>query len=151
MVCLGNICRSPMAEGIMRQLADKHGLNWTIDSAGTGGWHTGQTPDSRAIHVAFAHHINISNLRARQFSKADFDRFDKIYVMDRENYNDVMRMTKSEKDREKVELLLNELYPGQSRPVPDPWYDDNLFEPVFQLIYKACEKIMEKRKAKSFQ
>ena len=137
MVCLGNICRSPLAEGILRHLARQKGLDWEIDSAGTGNWHVGDPPDRRSVKVAHRHGIDISDLRGRQFSVQDFDRFDVIYVMDLDNYRDVLRKARDEKDREKVQLLLD-----SRQPVPDPWYDDALFEPVFKMIYQACERIV---------
>lgn len=92
MVCLGNICRSPMAEGILRHKISAHNLDWEVDSAGTGGWHIGQPPDHRAQAAMRVHGLDISGLRARQFSKIDFDRFDLILTMDNENYRDVIHM-----------------------------------------------------------
>lgn len=139
MVCLGNICRSPLAEGILRHLSSQKGLNWQIDSAGTGNWHVGHPPDRRSIAVAKKHGIDISGLRGRQFSTADFDQFDRIFVMDLDNYRDVLQKVRSEADRLKVQLLLND-----QQPVPDPWYDDALFEPVFKLIQGACERIISR-------
>ncbi|WP_341841390.1 low molecular weight protein-tyrosine-phosphatase [Chitinophaga caseinilytica] len=137
MVCLGNICRSPLAEGILRHLAGQKGLNWDVDSAGTGNWHVGHPPDRRSIAVAKQHGIDISGLRGRQFSSEDFDRFDRIFVMDLDNYRDVLQKARSSADQQKVQLLLED-----QQPVPDPWYDDALFEPVFRLIHGACERIV---------
>jgi protein-tyrosine phosphatase len=137
MVCLGNICRSPLAEGILRHLADEKGLNWEVDSAGTGNWHVGDPPDRRSVKVARQHGIDISGLRGRQFQVADFDEFDRIFVMDLDNYRDVLRKARTDADRDKVQLLL-----GDQQPVPDPWYDDALFEPVYNMIYKACQRIV---------
>lgn len=137
MVCLGNICRSPLAEGILRHLAAQKHLNWEIDSAGTGNWHVGDPPDARSVKVARQHGIDISGLRGRQFSAGDFDTFDRIYVMDLDNYRDVLRKARKDADRDKVQLLLE-----HQQPVPDPWYDDALFEPVYNLIYNACERIV---------
>ncbi|WP_119078533.1 low molecular weight protein-tyrosine-phosphatase [Chitinophaga alhagiae] len=138
MVCLGNICRSPLAEGILRHLAAQQQLAWEIDSAGTGNWHVGHPPDRRSIQVARLHGIDISGLRGRQFQPEDFDAFDQIYVMDLDNYRDVLRKARRQTDRDKVQLLLE-----HQQPVPDPWYDDALFEPVYQLIYNACERIVK--------
>lgn len=137
MVCLGNICRSPLAEGILRHLAQQKGLNWEIESAGTGSWHVGDPPDHRSVKVAKRHGVDISQQRGRQFAPADFDYFDRIFVMDQDNYRDVLRKARSEADKQKVQLLLA----GQAE-VPDPWYDDALFEPVYNMIYKACERII---------
>jgi len=138
MVCLGNICRSPLAEGILRHLAQQQGLDWEVDSAGTGSWHIGDPPDHRSVKVARRHGVDISGLRGRQFNAADFERFDHIYVMDLNNYRDVLRKAHSEAQRQKVQLLLA----GQQE-VPDPWYDDALFEPVYNMIYTACEQIVQ--------
>ena len=140
-VCLGNICRSPLAEGVLRHLAQKKGLNWDIDSAGTGSWHIGDPPDHRSVKVARQYGVDISGLRGRQFGVADFQQFDRIYVMDLDNYRDVLRKARSEADRAKVQLLL-----ANQQEVPDPWYDDKLFEPVYQMIYKACERIINNEK-----
>lgn len=137
MVCLGNICRSPLAEGILRHMAEQKHLKWEIDSAGTGNWHVGDPPDARSVKVARQHGIDISGLRGRQFNVRDFDTFDRIYVMDLDNYRDVLRKARNDADREKVQLLLE-----HQQPVPDPWYDDALFEPVYNLIYDACERIV---------
>jgi len=137
MVCLGNICRSPLAEGILRHLAESRGLNWEIDSAGTGNWHVGDPPDRRSVAVARRHGIDISTLRGRQFQSSDFNTFDRIYVMDLSNYRDVLMKAKSDEDKAKVQLLLDD-----QQPVPDPWYDDALFQPVYDMVYKACEKII---------
>jgi protein-tyrosine phosphatase len=133
MVCLGNICRSPLAEGILRHLAP----DWEIDSAGTGSWHIGDPPDKRSVAVARRHGIDISGLRGRQFHTADYDEFDRIYVMDVDNYRDVIRKARTDTDKAKVQLLLDD-----QQSVPDPWYDDALFEPVYNMVYKACEKII---------
>ena len=137
MVCLGNICRSPLAEGILRHLTQQKGLNWEVVSAGTGSWHVGDPPDHRSVKVAKRHGVDISQQRGRQFSAADFDYFDRIFVMDQDNYRDVLRKARSEADKQKVQLLLT-----NQQEVPDPWYDDALFEPVYNMIYKACERIV---------
>ena len=142
MVCLGNICRSPLAEGIMKHKARMHGLDWTVDSAGTGYWHAGELPDRRSILVARQHGIDITDQRARQFQPADFDRFDHILVMDVHNYHDVTRLAALPAQREKVELILNFLHPGEDLSVPDPYYDDNGFEEVFQMLAAACDRFI---------
>lgn len=137
MVCLGNICRSPLAEGILRHLAQRRQLDWHIDSAGTGNWHVGDPPDRRSVHVARQNGIDISGLRGRQFQVSDFDHFDLIFVMDQDNFREVMRKARRDADRAKVRLLLDD-----EQAVPDPWYDDKLFEPVYKMIYDACERII---------
>jgi protein-tyrosine phosphatase len=138
MVCLGNICRSPLAEGIMQHLVKKHNLDWQVDSAGTGNWHVGEGPDRRSMKTAQSKGIDISKQVCRQFQVSDFDEFDRIYVMDKNNLNDVLALARNEADAVKVKLLLND------KVVPDPYYDDAQFEPVFELIYTGCEDIIIK-------
>jgi protein-tyrosine phosphatase len=140
MVCLGNICRSPLAEGIMQHLADKQGLNWQIDSAGTGDWHIGEGPDRRSVRVAQQFGIDISQQICRLFRKSDFDTFDQILVMDRSNLSNILAMARSEDDRKKVSLLLVD------QIVPDPYHDDTQFEPVFKLIEEGCKAYIAKHK-----
>lgn len=140
MVCLGNICRSPLAEGIMRHLAAAKGLDWEIDSAGTGNWHIGHSPDHRSVKEARKNGVDISGLAARQFQVADFDAFDRIYVMDRNNYADVVRQARNAADKAKVHYLLPE-----QQEVPDPWFDDALFAPVYKMIFVACENIADQQ------
>ena len=136
MVCLGNICRSPLAEGIMQRLVKEKGLTWEVDSAGTGGYHIGLQPDSRSIKVAKSRGIDISRQAARKFSAHDFDSFDSIIVMDEQNYKDVISLAQTPAQKQKVRLLIN------NDIVPDPYYDDGLFEPVFNLIEKNCAKLL---------
>ncbi len=139
MVCLGNICRSPLAEGIMQHKASGRGLNWSVDSAGTGSWHAGELPDGRSITTARQFGIDITGQRARQFQAADFDLFDHIFVMDAHNLRDVLRHARTEEHRAKVDLILNQSHPGRNLNVPDPYYDDNGFEAVFIMLDDACE------------
>lgn len=143
-VCLGNICRSPLADGVLRQLAADKGLDWEIDSAGTGNWHVGEAPDKRAIAIAKKYGVDISGLRARQFKAADFRHYDKIWVMDTQNYQDVIKQSSDPAEQAKVALFLNELEPGKNEGVKDPWYDDALFEPVYLQVEKTCKKIIER-------
>lgn len=143
MVCLGNICRSPLAEGILKHKVRQNGLDWAVDSAGTGFWHAGELPDRRSIAVARKYGIDISDQRARQFQPADFDRFDRILVMDTQNRRDVLRHARHDEHRAKVQLILDYLYPGQDESVPDPYYNDNGFEAVFRMLDAACNKILE--------
>ena len=144
MVCLGNICRSPLAEGVLRHKAQLKGLNWHIESAGTGAWHVGQAPDPRSQKVALIHGIDISKQKAQQFSPYHLETFDKIYAMDSSNYQDIIRHAKNEIEKNKVELLMNNSEPGKNKAVPDPYYDDNLYEVVYQMIDEACEEIVRK-------
>ena len=138
MVCLGNICRSPLAHGIMEHLVKERGLNWEVDSAGTGDWHIGQAPDHRSIAIAEKYGLDISSQCCRLFTSADFDYYDRIYVMDKMNLRDVSRMARNDSDREKIRLLLD------TEVVPDPYWDDDKFDPVFRLIEKGCKNILDK-------
>jgi protein-tyrosine phosphatase len=141
-VCLGNICRSPLAEGIMLHLKNKHRLHVEIDSAGTAGYHIGEAPDTRTIAKAKKNGVDLSSLRARQLDKKDLDIFDKIYVMDHSNLKNVLALAKDQKQKDKVSLFLNAVYPGKDLEVPDPYYGtEQGFEDVFQLVYKACENL----------
>lgn len=145
MVCLGNICRSPLAEGILQHKADQERLEIEVDSAGTGGWHTGESPDPRSISKALEYGIDISRQRAVKFTAAHFEEFDHIYVMDRSNYNNVVDLATSSEDREKVRMILNEANPGSNAEVPDPYYGANDgFEHVYQLLDAACDQIIDK-------
>lgn len=137
MVCLGNICRSPLAEGIMQHLAEQNGLDWQIDSAGTGNWHVGEEPDRRSVRTAHSHGIDISSQACRQFRRQDFNAFDLILVMDKNNYADVLALAPDEQAAGKVKLLLGD------KEVPDPYFDDTLFEPVFGLIEEGCRNIIK--------
>ena len=145
MVCLGNICRSPLAEGILLAKVNSRGLDIKVDSAGTGGWHVGQGPDHRALAIANKYGIDISQQQARQFSSTDFEDFDIIYAMDDSNLSDIVSLANSNKDLEKVQLILNEINPEDNTPVPDPYYGgDDGFEKVYQLLDAACEIITKK-------
>lgn len=142
MVCLGNICRSPLAEGILRDKAEKLNLDITIDSAGTSNYHIGQHPDNRTVLNAKQHGIDISKLKGRQFQVEDFDKFDTIFVMDSSNYSDVISLARNENDKSKVELILNRVYPNSNMAVPDPYFGgEQGFETVFILLEKACDVI----------
>lgn len=141
-VCLGNICRSPLADGIMRDLVKQNKLKWHIDSAGTSNYHIGEHPDKRAQKIAKKFGVDISNLTARQFSAQDFDQYDIIFAMDAQNYQDILALARNENDKSKVELFLNRLEPGMNRGVRDPWFDDALFEPVYLEIEETCKLIL---------
>lgn len=145
MVCLGNICRSPMAEGILRHKVEKHGLSLLVDSCGTSGFHTGENPDERAIQVMKLHGIDISSLQARQFSPADFGKFDMIFAMDGNNLNDILAQARDPEQKNKVKLLTEEMHPGKGIPVPDPYYG-NLgdFEEVYKLLDLSCDRFLER-------
>lgn len=142
MVCLGNICRSPLAEGLLQDKVDQLGLDITVDSAGTASYHTGEHPDSRMIKTTAHHGIDISQQRAQQFDSEHFNEFDRIYAMDTSNQRDILYLANSDDDRNKVDLLLNASHPGQDRSVPDPWYGgEQGFEDVYHIVDAACEKI----------
>lgn len=148
MVCLGNICRSPLAEGILRDKAGRSGLDITVDSAGTAGYHTGEPPHRNSIRVAAENDLDISMLRARQFRAKDFDEFDIIFVMDASNYTDVIRLAGSDGHRDKVRYLLNEVNPGSSSGVPDPWYGGyDGFQEVYRLLDETCDVIISNLQA----
>lgn len=141
-VCLGNICRSPLAEGILAAKAKNAHLDWNVDSAGTSGWHDGEKADSRSIAIAKERGIDIEHQRSRKFLVEDFDRFDLILVMDSSNYQNVIRLARNDEDRSKVKILLNYSFPGENRAVPDPYYEGG-FGHVFDLIDDACSKLIE--------
>ncbi|MBL7776595.1 MAG: low molecular weight phosphotyrosine protein phosphatase [Saprospiraceae bacterium] len=143
MVCLGNICRSPLAEGILKHKVRQKGLDWMVDSAGTGNWHVGELPDHRSIAVARKYGIDLTDQRARQFQAGDFDRFDRIFVMDTQNHRDVLRLAQHEGHRQKVQLILDLSHPQEQRSVPDPYYDDDGFEAVFRMLDAACDRLLE--------
>lgn len=143
MVCLGNICRSPLAEGILKDKVKKAGLDWIVDSAGTSHYQVGNPPHTLSQKVAKEKGIDICSQRCRQFEKQDMDKFDRIYVMDEENYLDVKRIAADKWNAEKVDLLLNEIYPLENRGVPDPFNGpESEFNHVYELIERACEKIV---------
>ena len=143
MICLGNICRSPLAEGILKDKITKNNLDWTVDSAGTGNWHVGEKPDKRSIAVARKHQIDLTDQRARQFQKADLDTFDLILAMDKSNYRDIMKHAKTDEQRAKIQLILNFSRPYSDLEVPDPYFDNN-FDLVFDLLDTACEAVIKK-------
>ena len=141
MVCLGNICRSPLAEGILKSKTK----NIEVDSAGTAGYHIGKNPDIRSIEIGKKNNIDISSQRARQFNSNDFSKFDKIYAMDNDNYSKIISLAKNQQEINKVELILNEIFPNQFKSVPDPYYGGARgFENIYNLLNKACEKIASK-------
>lgn len=145
MVCLGNICRSPLAEGILKHKAKQAGLNWVVESAGTNGYHVGEAPHRLSQKVALLNGIDICEQRSRQFIATDFDRYDKIYAMADDVIDEMKRIAKSKYDASKADLLLNELYPGEDRSVFDPWYGEEPgYHEVYKMISDACDAIIEK-------
>lgn len=143
MVCLGNICRSPMADGLLRARVAQESLDIEVDSAGTSGYHVGDAPDPRMRATAKSMGVNIDDLTSRQFVQADYDRFDVIYAMDESNRDNMFRLARNEEDKQKVKLILNEIYPGENMSVPDPYYGgDQGFIDVFNMLDEATSKII---------
>lgn len=141
MVCLGNICRSPLAHGILEDKIEKLGLDWEVDSAGTAGYHEGELPDKRSIAVAELHNLDITNQRSRKLVKRDLEYFDLILAMDTSNYNNILALaTKDQKS--KVKMMLNYTFPQENRVVPDPYYGGG-FDYVFELLEEAITKMID--------
>jgi protein-tyrosine phosphatase len=147
MVCLGNICRSPLAEGILQSKVNDTVF---VDSAGTANYHIGELPDKRSIDVANKYGIDITNQRCKHFTSKHFEEFDSIYVMDKSNYENVIKLASSEKDKQKVKLILNESSPNHDLEVPDPYYGgEDGFENVYQMLDEACDVIAKNLKTAS--
>ncbi len=142
MVCLGNICRSPLAHGILeRKIAENALLGWKVDSAGTSGWHNGEAPDNRAIQVALKNGFDISGQISRKITVQDFNDYDLILTMDTSNYNDVLRLCTNDTQRNKVRLIMNYLYPDKNISVPDPYYNDR-FDEVVTMLDQAINELI---------
>ena len=147
MVCLGNICRSPLAEGILKHKIREAGLNWEVRSAGTNGYHVGEPPHLLSQKVARLNGIDICQQRARRFSADDFTNFDLIYAMAEDVVYEMKRIAGKKYIASKVELLMNEVYAGENRDVPDPWYGPEPgYHEVYEMIEEACSRIIEKYK-----
>ena len=145
MVCLGNICRSPLAEGILQHKAWKAGLKWSVESAGTNDYHIGEAPHPLSQKVARLNGIDICDQRKRKFVAADFSRFDKIYAMSADVIDELKSIARQNFDEKKVDLLLNELFPGQNVDVADPWYGpEQGFHQAYKIINDACDAIIKK-------
>lgn len=143
MVCLGNICRSPLAQGLLASKLPKG--KFFVDSAGTGNWHIGKQPDQRSITTAQKNGLDISNQKGRQFTLNDFDSFDYIFVMDNTNYEDVISLSENETQKSKVHLILNELFPDENVDVPDPYSGlQNGFDMVYEMLNEACDILAHK-------
>ncbi len=143
MVCLGNICRSPLAEGILKSKVDSSQVY--VDSAGTGSRHVGHSPDPRSIEVAKKNGLDISQQRGRQFSAEDFENFDRIFVMDISNKENVLKLSRTSADKQKVELILNQIFPNENVDVPDPYYGGiSGFDTVYDKLDQACDLIIKK-------
>ncbi|MBP2833925.1 low molecular weight phosphotyrosine protein phosphatase [Aquimarina sp. U1-2] len=143
MVCLGNICRSPLAEGILKSKLDSN--TYIVESCGTSNYHIGKRPDKRSIDIAKKHGIDITDQKAAQFNTHHFEAYDFIYAMDNSNYQDIIKLARNAKEKDKVTLILNELHPNSNLDVPDPYYDgEQGFEDVYQMLNKACDLIVTK-------
>jgi protein-tyrosine phosphatase len=143
-VCLGNICRSAMAQGVLEAKSNQLGLNLIVDSAGTSNYHIGEAPDKRMQKKALEYHIDISNQRARQFTPSDFEEFDYIFAMDSSNLNNIIGLARGAQDKEKTKLFLDYTYPNQNKNVPDPYYGgEEGFEEVYQLLNEACNAFIK--------
>jgi len=150
MVCLGNVCRSPLAEGILKAKIKKAGLNWEVDSAGTNGYHVGEPPHQFSQKVALMKGTDISCQQCRAFVKEDFDRFDKIYAMAADIIDEMKLIAGQKYDAAKVDLLLNEAYPGENQDIPDPWYGtERGYHKVYNLIEEACEALINNHPVKN--
>ncbi len=143
MVCLGNICRSPLAQGILERKVAAQGLDWEIESAGTGSWHIGEQPDPRSVYTAGQHGLDISAQRARQFGRQDLKDFDLILAMDQSNYRDILRLAQSPAEAKKVKKILDYTSDENGGDVPDPYWDDDGFEKVYQMLDQACDALIE--------
>lgn len=147
MVCLGNICRSPLAEGILRDKLKGLNLDSKVESAGTGNYHVGESADPRSVEVAKKNHININSHQARQFQVEDFDKYDLIYAMDSSNYDNIIKLARNKADEQKVMLLMDELMPGEKIDVPDPYFGgQHGFDRVYEMIDRACNKVIDRLK-----
>lgn len=144
MVCLGNICRSPLAEGILKHKCEQQNLDWEIDSAGTGKWHIGSQPDKRSIEVAKKYGIDISQQKARTVNSNDYEYYDLIYAMDKSNESDLLAWALDNKEAQKIKLIMSEIDAKNPESIPDPYWNDNGFELVFKMLDDACDKIIEK-------
>ena len=143
MVCLGNICRSPLAQGILERKIAERGLNWSVDSAGTGSWHAGDPPDPRSIDIAGNYGLDISAQRARQVRSVDFEEYDLLLAMDASNYRDLMKMAISDAENNKIHMILNLVTPGANHGVPDPYWDTHGFDKVYYMLDEACDRLID--------
>ena len=132
-----------MAEGILRHKAEKRGIDISLDSCGTNGYHDGEGADERAVKNLSEKGIDVSDLRSRKFRQSDFDEFDQLFVMDQSNYDNIMALARNQADRDKVSLYLNQAYPNENREVPDPYFGgDEGFDLVYELLIKASDEFL---------
>ncbi len=141
MVCLGNICRSPLAQGILEAKIKSLGLDWIVDSAGTSGYHNDELPDIRSIEIAKYHGLDISNQRSRKINENDFEIFDLIFAMDQSNFRNIKKLGRT-LDESKLHLIMN-MVNSDNQPVPDPYYNDG-FPKVYKMLDEACDAILDR-------
>ncbi len=147
MVCLGNICRSPIAEGVLRLKVKQHGLNWVVESAGTESYHIGEAPHHFSQKICRVHGIDISEFRAAKFTAEDFGRYDMIYAFADDVYREIKRIGGGKADMSRVQYFLNELHAGSNASVPDPYYGaEEGYKTVYDLIDKTCDAVIKKYK-----
>lgn len=146
MICLGNICRSPLAEGIMKSKITEHGLGWEVDSAGTSGWHIGEPPDPRSIETAHKYGVDISHQKSRKIRSTDIEYFDRIYVMDDDNLRETLRYCHTEEEKSRVQKIMNAIPVAKRTNVPDPYFGEFGFDLVYEMLDQACDKIIENAK-----
>ena len=142
MVCLGNICRSPLAQGILEYKLKKHGIDWEVDSAGTSSWHVGELPDQRSIEKAMEYDIDITDQRARQITREDLATFDLILAMDSSNLQKIKSLSSDNGYHDKIKLVLNYVYPERNMAVPDPYFDGG-FQKVYDLLDEAMDAVIQ--------
>src|ERR1700743_827214 len=151
MVCLGNICRSPIAEGVLRHKVKQHGLGWMVESAGTESYHVGEAPHRFSQRICLAHGIDISSFRAAKFTKEDFAKYDVIYAMAEDVYHEIKRIGGGNVDMSNVQYFLNELNKDSNASVPDPYYgNEEGFSSVYDLVERTCDAIIENHKKESY-
>ncbi|MDB5227995.1 MAG: putative Protein-tyrosine-phosphatase, partial [Bacteroidota bacterium] len=139
MVCSGNICRSPLAEGILKRKCAQKKLDWFIDSAGTNKWNTGSPPDNRSIEIAAKNGIDITAQCARSVRSSDYEEFDLIFAMDVSNYRSLMQWALDKEEESKVKMIMDETHPGENKSIPDPYFDNNGFSIFYEMLDKACD------------
>lgn len=143
-LCHANMCRSPLAEGLLKHILKLNNIDAEVDSAGFEAYYINESPDDRAIMKAKEHGIDISKKRVRLFTKEDFDLFDRIYVMDTLAYRNALYFARDERDRAKVDFLMNVIKPGRNESIPNPFYrSDNVPDETFELLQEACTRIAE--------
>ncbi len=143
MVCLGNICRSPLAEGILQKKVEEKGWDWEIDSAGTSGWHIGDPPDQRSIDIARKKGLDISHQKARKLRSTDIEYFDRIYVMDQMNLRDVLKLCQTEEEKRRVQRIMEVVPHADELDVPDPYFGEYGFDLVYNMLDQASDIIIE--------